>query len=256
MARRRLRRAPRQRPDSSAVAGSVAAEVHAAGVALPNARVIASFLFTFVCLFAGMTLPWANFGATYSRVFSETGNVLIGVLPSPSHLEVSLSGSEERPAPLTLGIDTWRTVVTIRNTRSNARFAVPLDLRGAHYVPAATFIALTVALPLAGLRRKVLMLIAGLSVLIPLSLILVSLPLIPRLRGGEFELFSVSATFNSFVVIFYRAFVAHPGMAYAIPALLWWAFLPLTRPGSRLDDSFRRLGLRLRGLLPARASSK
>ena len=210
-------------------------------------RVIGSFLFTFACIFIGLTLPWASFGATYSRAFSAVANGVIDVLPSHSRLEFHLDGATERPRALELGTESWRTTLTITNQRTTQTYRAPLDLRGAHYVPAAAFIALTVALPVANRRRKVVILAIGLAILLPLSLILVSLPLIPRLRGGQFELFPLPEAINLLVGLFYRAFVAHPGMAYAIPALMWWILVSLTAPDSSVIHWLRRFSSERKG---------
>jgi hypothetical protein len=222
----------------------------------PPPRVIGAFLFTFVCIFGGLTLPWASFGATYSRAFSGAANAFVSIMPSHPRLELTFEGSTQHPSVFALGVDSWKTRLWIRSRAGAGRMAVPLDLRAAHYLPAATFIALTVAFPGADRRRKLVMLGIGLAVLIPLSLMLVMLPLIPSLRGGAFELFSVSDTFNHFVVVFYRAFVAHPGMAYAIPGLLWWLLLSLTRSGMSVREHFREIVFQLwrRTLPKARAA--
>ena len=243
MSRRRLRRAPIQRPDRPEGVEKASAGSAPVIAGLPNLRVIGSFVFTFACIFIGLTLPWAGFGATYSRAFSAVTNGLFDVLPSHPRLEFHLEGSEARPPPLALGIDSWRTTLTITNRKTRQTCNVPIDLRGANCVPAAAFVALTVALPVAGRRRKLVMLFAGLAFLVPLSLMLVSLPLIPRLRGGAFELFPLPELLNSVVVLFYRAFVAHPGMAFAIPALLWWILLSLTAPGSSFIHSLRSFAI-------------
>jgi hypothetical protein len=144
---------------------------------------------------------------------------------------MSFEGSRERPSPLALGVDSWRTKLWLKNRSSGQRLAVPVDLRGIHYLPAATFIALAVALS-AERRRRLAILGVGLAILVPLSLLLVSLSLVPSLRGGPFELFPASDGFNAAIVIFHRAFVAHPGMAYAIPGLLFWILVTATRAGS------------------------
>jgi hypothetical protein len=224
-------------------------EIPASFVSLPSPRAIGPFVLVFLCVFGAFALPWAGFGATYSRAFSAVANGFVSVMPAHPRLNVVVEGASEKYPALALGVESWRTVVMLHDTRSGKWLSVPLDLRGAHYLPMVAFIALTVAFPVADRRRKLRLLAIGLPILIPLSLTLVALPLIPRLRGGPFELFAVSPATNSLVVVFYRAFVNHPGMAYAIPALLWWVLLSLTRSGARSPggadsrgwrDAFRR----------------
>jgi hypothetical protein len=225
-------------------------------VKLPTSSAIGSFLFTFVCVFTGLALPWVSFGAVYSRGFSAAANGVVSMMPSHPRLGVVFEGSQKRYATLALGVESWQTTISIHDTQSGKWTSVPLDLRGAHYLPVSTFIALTVAFPVADRRRKLIMLVIGVGVLVPLHLMLVSLPLIPRLRGGPFELFAVPPAVNSFVVVFYRAFVAHPGMAYAIPALLWWVLLSLTQSGAVLAPSRFAAFVRRSARLAARVTAK
>jgi hypothetical protein len=240
--------APRSEPrpadaDRDASAAERKAPASRSGAAgLPSPRLIGAFLFTFACVFGGLALPWAGFGASYSRAFSSVANGVISVLPSHPRLEFSFEGSRERPSPLALGVDSWQTLLWIRNKVARRNLSVPVDLRGVHYLPVATFIALSVAFP-AQWRRKLVILGVGLAVLVPLSLLLVSVALIPGLRGGAFEILPASDGLSNVFVLFHRAFVAHPGMVYAIPGLLWWILVSLTGPGSKALDLVGKLRL-------------
>ncbi|HEY6561801.1 MAG TPA: hypothetical protein VI072_31240 [Polyangiaceae bacterium] len=65
----------------------------------------------------------------------------------------------------------------------------------------------------------------------PLGLILIALPLLSFLGGmGPIRVYDLSPASHAVINVFYRALVAPPGMAYAVPSLLWWMLLYLTRP--------------------------
>ena len=217
-------------PARSVPAGVLAGPSGLATPSLPSPRVIGLFLLGFGCVFAVLALPLASFGASYSRAFSAVANTLVSALPSHPVLDFRFEGSRQRSAASAWGTDSWRTQLVIQNFASGRKRAIPYDLRGIHYLPAAAFIALSVATPVRSRRRKLLILGVGLAVLVPLSLFLTSLTLIPALRGGELQIISLPQGMSDFVALFHRAFVAHPGMVYAIPVLLWWSLLSSTRP--------------------------
>jgi len=53
---------------------------------------------------------------------------------------------------------------------------------------------------------------------------------------GPVQVFELDSGFRAAIEVAYRALVAPPGMTYAIPALLWWALLALTRPKTPMEN--------------------
>jgi hypothetical protein len=217
---------------------------------LPPRKVILVFLAKLVTLMALFMLPWPVLGGVWSGAFGAIGNFLVAdqVFVSGAHLSFRDRASESEPADAKT-FD-WEATLLVQPARGR-RIEVPIDVRALAYLPVAAFVALVLAFPVRGMRRRLFILGAGIAWLAPLTVLLISLPLFPFLGGaGPVEVFRLSPTLQSVIEMAYRALVAPPGMTYAIPALLFWALLALSDPattlGSRLDDLLRRIGSPLR----------
>ncbi len=116
---------------------------------------------------------------------------------------------------------------------------MPIDLRSLVFLPTAAFIALSIAVSLESVREHLLLLGVGLLILEPLLLALVTLPLLSFLGGtGPIRVFTLSRPVHAVLQILYRALVAPPGMAYAVPLLLWWVLVTqFARRRERLTPS-------------------
>jgi hypothetical protein len=105
-----------------------------------------------------------------------------------------------------------------------------LDLRRSGYIASAVFVALAVMTPLRGRRsrwRKAALLGAGLVGLQILPL----LPLLSFFSGKlPVTVFDLGPIPRALIEVSYHALVAPPGMAYAVPALLWLLLVTLTDP--------------------------
>jgi hypothetical protein len=180
-------------------------------------RVVAQFLLAFACVFAGLALPSRGLGSLYTRAHTALGNALVQDLAFASGARLQFSHDlAERP---------WQSTLTVRKPGQRT-LAFPIELRTLSFLPLVTFVALAVAAPLSRPRRNVAVLGAGLVVLVPLLLASISLPLIAVLGGlGPIRLFSLSDSTRLVVDVLHRVFVAPPGMAYAVPLLLFWALL-------------------------------
>ena len=138
-------------------------------------------------------------------------------------------GLEFTPAPANPSghLSAWDVVISARDPVSRALVQTALDARRAAYVPSAVFLALALALRVPARRKKVALIVIGLAavqigpLLAVLSFFSGKLPVV---------LFHFSAPVRWMIEIAYRALAAPPGMAYALPALVWlglvWALAP------------------------------
>ena len=103
---------------------------------------------------------------------------------------------------------------------------VPIDLRTLLFLPTAAFVGLALAAPLGSARRNARVLGIGLLVLLPALWLLTALPLLSFLGGtGPVRAFDLPPLVHVVLQTIYRALVAPPGMAYALPLLLWWVLV-------------------------------
>lgn len=184
-------------------------------VALPNRR---RFLLSFggrtVLLLTLMLLSWPGLGHAFAAFLSALSNPLASLLftrPAGLHL------SPEGPA------DSWNALLTVTNANEQAQQLL-WELRRTPYLPMAVFTALTLGFPLGRWRARLMMLGVGLATLqaLPVMRLLV-------LIGGDspVQLFELPALMQTLVMVAVRALVLPPGMAYAVPGLLWLLLLVL-----------------------------
>jgi hypothetical protein len=125
---------------------------------------------------------------------------------------------------------------------------VPIDVRSLLYLPTAAFLALAIAVRLRSSKEHLQLIAIGLLILEPLLVLLVALPLLSFLGGtGPIRAFSLGRGTHVVLQLLYRALVVPPGMAYAVPLILWALLLTAmnrngtqispTRNASLLDDS-------------------
>lgn len=180
------------------------------------------FGFGFVCVFGGLSLPFAGLGRAYAGAHAALGNAL---LPSSLASGVGLAFrtvSELNPAEASTAA--WSLTLLVTPLAPAGPIQMPMDLRTLVYLPTACFVALVLAMPAPSVRRKLAALGVGLAILQPLLWLLLALPVVSFLGGtGPVRAYSLGLGTHTVLQILYRALVASPGMAYVIPLLLWWA---------------------------------
>jgi hypothetical protein len=203
-------------------------------------RIVANFLFSFACLFGGLSLPLPGLAPGASRLAAWLGNAAVADAAYASgtrmHFEsCAAKGASSAQAPEAEGGEVpsrWQTVLMVERSYPARAARVPIDLRALGYLPLAAFVALTLASPVAP-KRRLRMLLVGLSVLVPIVIAFIALPLAAFVGGeGPIQVFSLGPALRVPMNIVYRGFVSPPGMAYALPAVVWWSLLRLTRPNS------------------------
>jgi hypothetical protein len=195
------------------------------------------FLFAFVCIFAGLSLPLPGLASLFVRAHAALGNAL---LPSTlaSGVELSFRVTDEL-----LRAQPWTLTLFVQSMTPASPITIPIDLRTLVYLPMACFVALALATPGGWPRRSLAVLGVGLALLEPLLLGLLALPLLSFLGGtGPVRAFTLGLGTHTVLQILYRALVASPGMAYVIPLLLWgalcaWLRFPKTEHSVRNSKS-------------------
>jgi hypothetical protein len=186
-------------------------------------------VFAFVCVFAGLTLPSPGIGPLYVRAHTALGNVVVESTQLASGVELRFEAGPEQAAE-----HPWQTTLIVAPATARP-LLMPIELRTLMFVPTVAFVALTLAVPLGSWRRNLRLLLFGLPLLELLLLVLMAMPLLSFLGGmGPVRAFTLSAPLHAVLQILYRALVAPPGMAYALPLLLWWCLMVRLRgrPGT------------------------
>lgn len=193
-------------------------------------RLIGEFAFGFLCVFLGLAVPSPGLGPLYSSAHTAIANGLVSHEVAGAHLYFEATADELQQKP-------FQTTLHIDPPGHAQRVAVPIDLRTLGYLPTAAFIALAVAAPLGNRRKNLKLLGGGLLILEPLILLLISLPLVSFLAGGgPLRLIHLGPVVHTSIEVLYRALVVPPGMAYAVPLLLFvalWAVQRRNREGER-----------------------
>ena len=187
------------------------------------------FWFAFLCIFGGLSLPFAGLQRAYVGAHAALGNALL-----PSSL-----GSGVQLVFRSATESAWSLTLVVTPLVPAAPLQLPMDLRTLVYLPTACFVALALATPAASARRKLAVLGGGLLILQPLLWLLLALPVVSFLGGtGPVRAFTLGLGTHAVLQVSYRALVASPGMAYFIPLLLWWVLVG-TRGFPKTEHSVR-----------------
>jgi len=156
--------------------------------------------------------PWAG-GHRVAALASEVVNAGASlVFSGPESLQMHPEGPP----------DSWNALLTIRNGLGTER--VLWELRRIPYIPTAVFAALTLAFPLGSRKRRFVVLAMGVMILQALPLLRLILLLS---SNAPIRLVGLPSWLHSALVVACGALVFPPGMAYAVPLLLWLLSLSL-----------------------------
>lgn len=167
-------------------------------------------LVRFILLLALMLPPWSAVGRWYGRAVGAWAQLTLTEAAAPVELRFAAAG------PSQAGADPWSLAVEASDP-DDRYVRTTLDTRRSGYLASAFFLALSLATPCRW-RKKLALTIAGLSLLALLPL----LPLIFFFSGKlPVQAFHPGSVAAAAVETAYHALVAPPGMAYAVPTLLW-----------------------------------
>jgi hypothetical protein len=119
--------------------------------------------------------------------------------------------------------ESFALLFSARKLASSVNVNVPIDLRNLAYLPTACCIALALATPL---KRGFWLLPAALLILHVFLVASLATPLVLFFaEQAPLHLIDLTPLTHAILDVLYRALVAPPGMAYAIPGILWVALL-------------------------------
>lgn len=196
---------------------------------LARAHPRASRAIAVVLLLVAFLIPWPGLGPIYARVVASLGNALLErgnprvtlVFKLPAATTAAPAGSAPVGPP-----NPWRLDVAAEDAVTGRFVGTALDLRRGGYIASAVFAALALATATRW-RKRLALLFCGLAPLQMLAL----LPVLSFFSGKlPVKVFSFSRASVAILDVCYHALVAPPGMAYAVPALLWLALVWLIAP--------------------------
>lgn len=197
-------------------------------------RVLGSRPARAIVVFMVLMLPLPSIGRGYGHLVGALGRLVVA-LGASSEVEVRFTpggadGSKEPPG------NSWLLGIRADDSDSGQYVGTVLDLRRSGYTACAVFVALALSTRL-GRRKKVALLGGGLGALQLLPL----LPLLSFFSGKlPVTVFAFGPVSRAIIEVGYHALVAPPGMAYAVPGLLWLLLV------MRLDpDALPWLGARM-----------
>jgi len=153
-------------------------------------------------------LPWPALGPAFGNYFSRAAPVLLSPW-SPGSLELRITPATDSP---------WHVLLSASDRRIHQRVQASLDIRRSAWLPLATFLALLSGFAVRRPRRRALVAALGLSFLH----LLWTLPLLAFFGGPDPHFFELGELTHTLAVVAYRGLISPPGMAYALPAVLWF----------------------------------
>jgi hypothetical protein len=164
-----------------------------------------------VAALALLMIPWTVAGRLYGGAVTIVARA---ALPDPDTGARLQFGPRAGDATVA---DPWQLPVSAEDPASGQLVATVLDLRRSGYLAWAVYAALMLVTPLRWPKR-IALLVGG-------SLLLQLLPLLPLLTffSGRLPVtvFELGTGARWVAAIAYRSLVAPPGMAFAVPTLLW-----------------------------------
>jgi hypothetical protein len=172
------------------------------------ALVRAHFLVRAALWFFVFALPWPGVAEAYTSAVADGLGVMLGRSGPP--VAVSFHAGEP-------GLGPWEVQTRVSESATGRALESALDERRTGYLPAAVFLALTLASTFPW-RKKLVLAASGLFAIHLLSL----LPILSFWSGRlPIVAYELDAPVRVVVDVLYHALVAPLGMAYALPGLLW-----------------------------------
>ncbi|HTA88174.1 MAG TPA: hypothetical protein VK745_01310 [Polyangiaceae bacterium] len=188
------------------------------------ARAIGKFLLSFALVFGLFCIPMTVIGPGYVRAFCVLGNAILPEPESAQQLAFRLDParpSQARP---------WQAQLDVEDRQAGTRVVMPLETMSLTYIPLITFLALALATPITDRRRELLILVPGFLLTSTITLLLVTLSVTSILNDlSPIRLFNFGPRVMGVLGVLFRALMS-PGMTYAVPGLLWWFLVRVTRP--------------------------
>ena len=193
----------------------------------------------FLALLVVLIVPWPGMGRPVARAFGYATQTMLAPVLATVDTPVVFQASDETDAQ-----HEWDLLVLVKDPKTSATLRhASVHVRRSGYLQVACFLAFVAGWPGRSPRRLAFVLGLGLACLACLT----TLPVLMFLsRRGVVPL---AGWLLSTLAVAYRALVTAPGMAFAVPAILWcllarpidWtAFVEGARSVARLPESASR----------------
>jgi hypothetical protein len=202
---------------------------------LPPKKVLWDFLLRFALILAVYLVPWRPIGNAYSSAAAALGNALVEAAPNARvQFHFASSGSVVTETPR----ESFGVELRAENASAGAFVRIPIDLRTLAYVPTAVFLALAIAAPIWQKSRGLTVLLVGLGALQVFLVFSIAVPLVLFFSNPvPMHLWDLAPRVQWILDVFYRALVAPPGMAFAVPGALWLLLIWLVPVPAEADLS-------------------
>jgi hypothetical protein len=161
-------------------------------------------------------LPWPGLGPAFCRYFSAVTSPLLNAVAT-HNVELELGPAPAPPNPTTPAAN-WTLLVVISTRGVEQRVGAELDVRRVGWLPLGAFSALLVAFPVKRWKRRAFVAGIGFALLHALWV----LPVIASFGGAQSGFFVLGSAGYALTIVAQRALQTLPGMAYALPAILWF----------------------------------
>jgi hypothetical protein len=169
-------------------------------------------LLRFVLVYALAIAPWPGLGRAWVGVVGAIATSIADPFFASTNVTFSLRASrpEEQPSA-------WSGIIEVRQDLPDAssHHAGAIDLRRAGYVQFVTFAALAIAWP-PRTRRRAWLALAGCVVVVTGA---VGMPILAFL--APLGAVHPGSLFGAAIALASRGLVGAPGMAYAVPGVVW-----------------------------------
>jgi hypothetical protein len=178
----------------------------------PSRRAVLFRAGTFLAVLTALLVSWPGLGRAYVGTFSRVGNVLVAPLLGGPDVDITLEVSPENDEH-----HEWYTMVWVKNAQSHAPLHKgAVDLRRSGYWQIAILLALAATFPL---RRRLYWGAAAAAG----TLVLATLGWLPVLVYlAQKDVIHLGSVAYAALAITQRSLVGAPGMAFVVPAALWW----------------------------------
>ena len=172
----------------------------------------------FIALLAVLLWPWSGLGERFATAFARVCDALVHVVSGDGAQIHFIATGKDPEHP-------WWVTMAVRNVFTGQSFGIPVDTRTVAYVRFAVFLALALAWPVGRTLRGLKAVALGGTLLVAVTAASVAIPLLQVL--GMVKILGIGVLAQSVLSIGILTLVTYPGMAYAIPGLLWWLTLRL-----------------------------
>jgi hypothetical protein len=167
----------------------------------------------FAAVLIVLLAPWPGLGRAYVALYGSAAAVIAKPILASSGVELAFAPSAQDDPK-----HEWFAMVSVLDAQTHARqHNMVTDLRRTGYLQIALYLAAAAAYPLRNRVRLLLVVTAGLALLASFGWLPIMMYLAKK------QIITLGSWSLSLLSVVYRSLVTPPGMAFAVPGLLWLA---------------------------------